>query len=257
MDIKNIIVVLIVIILFYCLTPGILINVKGNKYFIALIHALLFSGILILINLDSYLDNSYNSHSDKISGPKDKESLCPAVPKCVNANYNNAVWPWGTGTADNGTDAWKGCAPRTIASIGQNPANTVYKKDGVSTIKCPVNNGRHIGAFPFLIFDVPGTSGQNANVDTSKIDLNNPPCTYELSQFCGYANAYDKNGNVIVGTKKNPPICGSTHDIQTPILENTELVACLADPLGINAATTVGFNSTRNNGVGPLYYVSN
>ena len=45
----NIIVVLFII-LFYLLTPGILIKIKGNKYVIAIGHALLFSGIITLLN---------------------------------------------------------------------------------------------------------------------------------------------------------------------------------------------------------------
>ena len=44
------IIVLLFIILFYLLTPGILIKIKGNKYIIAIGHALLFSGIITLLN---------------------------------------------------------------------------------------------------------------------------------------------------------------------------------------------------------------
>jgi hypothetical protein len=252
MDIQ---IVVIVIAVFYCLTPGILINIKGNKYLIALVHATLFSVIIILIQ------NIFTT----------KESLCPAVPDCVdNASLRNTVWPWGKkdGTPDNGLGDWTGCAPRTIASTGQKPNNTVYRKDGITTARCPKINGNDLRSFPYLIYDVPGSVGQNAIPDLnaiSKMNTKDRPCMYQLDQFCGYANAYDKNGNVIVGTQKNPPQCGSKYDVATRILENTNLLACLADPpfQSVNGNTVVGstsdplFDSIKTGGVGATYYVTN
>jgi hypothetical protein len=254
MDIQ-IIVILIVIIVFYCLTPGILINIKGNKYVIALTHAALFSVIIILIQ------NIFTT----------KESLCPEVPSCVEkTSFINSVWPWGKadGTPDNGLGEWTGCAPRTIASTGQSPNNTVYRKDGKTAVRCPKINNNPLRSFTYLIYDAPGTYGQNAQVDLnaiSKMNAADRPCMYLLDQFCGYANAYDKNGNVIVGTQKNPPQCGSKYDVPTRVLENTNILACLADPplQSVNGNTVVNtvadpfFDSIKTGGVGATYYVTN
>ena len=261
MDIQNVTIILIVIIVFYFLTPGILINIKGNKYLIGMTHAILFSVIIILIQ-KIYNPNEVQSR---------KESLCPALPDCVEpASYRNAVYPWGKkdGTIDNGLGEWTGCAPRTIASIDQRPYNTVYRKDGKTPIKCPAIGNTTLRSFPFLVFDLPGSKGQNATVDVNSISrMNDPPCAYKLDQYCGYANAYDKNGNVIVGTDKYPPQCGSQYDTPIRILENTNLLACLADPQNVTSETVRGktaqditnpfFNSVKTGGVGPTYYVSN
>ena len=45
------IIIILFIILFYLLTPGILIKIKGNKYIIAIVHAILFSGIITFLNI--------------------------------------------------------------------------------------------------------------------------------------------------------------------------------------------------------------
>lgn len=254
MDIQNVTVILTITIAFYLLTPGILIKIKGNKYFITLIHAILFGVVVILIQ------NLFKTT---------KESMCPEVPNCVNkATYKNTVWPWGKkdGTIDNGSGNWTGCGPRTIASTGQNPSNTVYKKDGKTPIRCPKIGDKPLGAFPYLIYDLPGTPGQNATVDPSAIARMNHkdrPCMYKLDQMCGYANAYDKNGNVIVGTQRNLPKCGSEYDRPTRIINNTNILACLADPQNVNGDTVNGdwtnplFNPVKTGGVGATYYVSN
>jgi hypothetical protein len=255
MDIQ-IVVILIVIVIFYCLTPGILINIKGNKYAIALTHAALFSVIILLIQNIFVLSS---------------ESFCPAVPECVEkTSFRNSVWPWGKadGTPDNGAGEWTGCAPRTIASTGQSPNNTVYKKDGKTTARCPKINNVPLRAFPYLIWDAPGTKGQNAQVDLNAISKMNTlerPCMYKLDQFCGFAEAYDKNGNIIVGTEKNPPQCGSHYDRPTRILENSNLLACLSDPpyQSVNGNTVLGnvadplFDSIKTGGIGSTYYVTN
>lgn len=255
MDIQ-IVTLFLIVIVFYFLTPGISINIKGNKYLIALTHAVLFGLILILIQ------NIFEST---------KESLCPSVPDCVEkVGLRNTVWPWGKadGTPDNGLGEWNGCAPRTILSTGQSPNNTVYRKDGKTTVRCPIINNKPLRSFPYLIYDAPGTPGQNAQVDPnviSQMNTRDRPCMYTLDQFCGYANAYDKNGNVIVGTDKNPPKCGSIYDVPTRILENTKLLACLADPpfQSVNGNTVVGntndprFGSIKTGGIGATYYVSN
>jgi hypothetical protein len=252
----QIVVILTVIVVFYCLTPGILINIKGNKYVIALTHAALFSVIIILIQ------NIFTST---------KESLCPEIPACVErSSYINTVWPWGKGdgTPDNGLGEWTGCAPRTIASTGQSPNNTVYRKDGKTTVRCPKINNVDLRSFPYLIYDVPGTPGQNATPDLSsilKMNTKDRPCMYRLDQFCGYAHAYDKNGNIIVGTQNNPPQCGSKFDVPTRILENNNLLACLSDPpfQSVNGNTVVGstsdplFDSIKTGGIGATYYVTN
>jgi hypothetical protein len=53
-------IILIIIILFYFLTPGVLIKIKGNKYFISLIHAIIFSGILIMLHSIGIIENMEN-----------------------------------------------------------------------------------------------------------------------------------------------------------------------------------------------------
>jgi hypothetical protein len=232
----NLTVYLSIIILFIILTPGILINDKynkyANKYGITLLHSFIFGlGLMVIYNI-------YNLNSTL-----DTETLssCPAVPKCVNSNYNNISWPW------------KGCAVEYKGN--KTPKNWVHsspdENNNVNDVRCPSANGRVMGAFPHLIVDLPGTRGQNAK--PGKINLNNPPCIYKLDQMCGYANAYDINGNVIVGTKKNPPKCGSIFDRPTPVIQNKNIFACLSKYwhyLDMNSArnytatTSVGFAQT-------------
>jgi hypothetical protein len=238
----NLTVYLSIIILFIILTPGILINDKynkyANKYGITLLCAFIFGlGILLIYRI-------------KNLKPIETEALssCPAVPKCVNANYNNITWPW-TGCAVNYTNK---------NGIVKSPQNWVHsapdENNNVNDVKCPSANGKVMGAFPYLIVDLPGTPGQNAKPE--KIDLNNPPCMYELDQMCGYANAYDRNGNVIVGTKKNPPKCGSKYDQPTPITQNKNIFACLSKywyNLDMNSARNYSAATTVGNAQTPLF----
>jgi hypothetical protein len=197
-----------IIILFIVLTPGILIKDKyTNKYVITILHAFIFAmGLIIIYNIENLILNP----------ALESLSSCPAVPKCVNTTYNNITWPW------------PGCAVQY--KDNKSPKNWVHsapdKNNDTTDIQCPNANGTVMGAFPYLIVDLPGTPGQNAKPD--KIDINNPPCIYELDQMCGYANAYDINGNVIVGTQTNPPKCGSIHDQPTPITQNKNIFACLS-----------------------------
>jgi hypothetical protein len=176
-------------------------------------------------------------------------SSCPKVPKCVNANYNNIEWPW-TGCAVNYTNK---------NGIVTSPKNWVHtapdENNNVSEVRCPTTaNGEIMGAFPYLIVDLPGTPEENAK--PGNIDLDNPPCMYELDQMCGYANKYDKHGNVIVGTTKNPPKCGSM-DKATSIIQNKHVLACLSEQwVNPDLNSINDFNITAKLGE-QAYYVSN
>ena len=222
-----------IFILFIVLTPGILIKNKyTNKYVVTIIHAIIFGLALMLIYNVKYL-NLYIL-----------EGLCPDVPKCVNANYNNITWPW------------TGCAVEY--KNNKTPKNWVHsapdENNNVTDIQCPVANGKVMGAFPYLIIDLPGTPGQNAT--PGKIDLNNPPCLYKLDQMCGYANAYDRNGNVIVGTQKNPPKCGSPYDQPTSVTQNKNIFACLSKYwYNLNTNSARNYSSVSRVGVSqtPIY----
>jgi hypothetical protein len=69
------------IILFYLITPGILINIKGNKYIIAIVHTILFT---ILFSLFTNIIGSKTK--EKLSNPN--TTACPG-----NAVHSN----WGQG----------------------------------------------------------------------------------------------------------------------------------------------------------------
>lgn len=72
------------IILFYLITPGILITMKGNKYIIAIGHAILFS---ILFSILFYIVGTFGSKTiEKLSNPN--TTACPG-----NAVHSN----WGQG----------------------------------------------------------------------------------------------------------------------------------------------------------------
>jgi hypothetical protein len=65
------------------LTPGILIKIKGNKYVIAIVHALLFSGIITYLNgilnkqFEYMTDTSNNDLSNDVSNNR-------IMPKAIN-----------------------------------------------------------------------------------------------------------------------------------------------------------------------------
>ena len=238
----NLTIYLSIIILFIVLTPGILIKDKykyANKYVVTLLHAFIFGLGLILI---------YKIKILIVTPAVESLSSCPAVPKCVNANYNNITWPW-TGCAVNYTNN---------NGIVTSPKNWVHsapdENNNLTDIRCPTTGGQIMGAFPYLIVDLPGTPGENAK--PGNIDLNNPPCMYELDQMCGYAHKYDTNGNVIVGTTKNPPKCGPM-DQPTNVIQNKNVLACLSKNwVNPDVNSVSNFNMTAQLGQ-QAHYVTN
>jgi hypothetical protein len=85
------IIIILFIILFYLLTPGILIKIKGNKYVIAIVHALIFSGIIIWLNnllnirYEYMTDTSNNDISNNTSNNTNNASNTNNQP--VKDNY--------------------------------------------------------------------------------------------------------------------------------------------------------------------------
>ena len=115
------IIVLLFIILFYLLTPGILIKIKGNKYIIAIGHALLFSGIITLLN------NILN---------------IPRYEYMTDASNNDI-----SNNDMSNNDMSNNDTSNTNKPMGKCPKNHVHANGGLDRecVECPVVNGLPLG----------------------------------------------------------------------------------------------------------------
>lgn len=82
--------ILLFIILFYLLTPGILIKIKGNKHLIAIGHAILFTLIITCVNLLLNKSPQRFEYMTDASNVETMENSKPNKPKCPKSHvYSN------------------------------------------------------------------------------------------------------------------------------------------------------------------------
>jgi hypothetical protein len=120
------ILVILFIILFYLLTPGILIKIKGNKYVIAIVHALLFSGIVTFLN--SILNTRYEYMTDTSNNT-------------MNDISNNKMNDISNNTMNNTNNTPK------LMGMSKCPKYHVRANGGLESdcVKCPIVNGLPLG----------------------------------------------------------------------------------------------------------------
>ena len=127
----NIIVLLLLfIILFYLLTPGILIKIKGNKYVIAIIHALIFSGIII------WLNNLLNIRYEYMTDTSNNDISNNTSNNDISNNKTYDISNNKTNTANSKTMNMAKC-----------PKYYVHANGGLESecVQCPIVNGVPLG----------------------------------------------------------------------------------------------------------------
>jgi hypothetical protein len=117
-------IIILFIILFYLLTPGILIKMKGNKYVIAIVHAILFSGIITYLN--SILNTRYEYMTDTNS--TDISNTDITISDVSNNTTNDTNMP-------------------KLMGMTKCPKYQVHANGGLESdcVKCPVINGLPLG----------------------------------------------------------------------------------------------------------------
>jgi len=174
--------ILIGVILFYLFTPGILIKIKGNKYFISAIHAILFSIIytLIKISLNVDVENLTNT-----TGTTNTTNTA----KTPTATTNTAKTPRAT------TNTAK--APTVTPTVTTNTAKTPTAAPVAATTSAKKKNIINCSSY-----DSVHSNSNDSTCTQCPVIGNTPTRALGYKGLCGYANAYNKN-HFIHKTTKN------------------------------------------------------
>ena len=126
------------IILFYLITPGILINMKGNKYFIAIAHAILFTIVFCIFSMIGRKTTEKLSNPNTTAcpgsavhskwGQGNKCVQCPSIGKVQLASFPHLV------TTEKGTWGFDGfCGYANNYDSNGNINTVIYPNE------CPIN----------------------------------------------------------------------------------------------------------------------
>jgi hypothetical protein len=124
-------IILIIIILFYFLTPGVLIKIKGNKYFISLIHAIIFSGILIMLYSIGIIENMKNMDISGQSMDISGQSIDIIQSMDISGQSIDIIQ-----SMDTSNQKYTRCPEHSVHLNGNVDA---------SCVECPFINGRQLG----------------------------------------------------------------------------------------------------------------
>jgi hypothetical protein len=193
--------ILIIIIIFYLLTPGILINIKGNKIVIAIIHGLIFGIILLVLNiLKINIENLDENSTNDTNEPNDKP------------NEETSSSKYGTSCNKNEVHNIKGQGPSCVScpTVGNKQMNpfprTVTTNKGTFSFDgyCGYSNYAKDGFITTVL-------GTNACPDSKDIPVYVPSFDPDL-KFClahpiGVGKiSGDSNFNVVISSIQNPKI---------------------------------------------------
>jgi hypothetical protein len=192
----NLIFILIGIILFYLFTPGILINIKGNKYFISGIHAILFSIIYTLIKILLVVDVENLTNTTGTTNTQSNTAKAPTVTNTAKAPTvtNTAKAPTVTNTAKAPTVTNTAKAP-TVTNTAKTPTPTVASVAATTSAKKK-------NIINCSSYDSVHSTSNDSTCTQCPVIGNTPTRALGYKGLCGYANAYNKN-HFIHKTTKN------------------------------------------------------